>query len=80
MQKVRHIRDIERRLEVIEETLADAASGNLLARIPLDPQYSDGLTPIEIGINLILSDLEQETSDRLTLVEMLAEREGKDKG
>jgi|GEM_PF-2714181 len=66
-----NIRDFTSRIEGIEEVLAEAAGGNLLARIKIDMNNPDRLTAIETGINLILSDLEDETAERLNLVEEL---------
>lgn len=71
----REIAELKRRLDRIEETLAEVASGNLLSRIPIDKDKADRLTAIEIGINLIVSDLEAETSHRLMLAELLAKSE-----
>ncbi|MBD3284769.1 hypothetical protein GF359_00370 [candidate division WOR-3 bacterium] len=71
MNGVDDIKDFTKRIEGIEEALAEAAGGNLFARIKTDPSKPDPLTAIEAGINLILSDLEGETAERLRLAEEL---------
>ena len=65
------ISNLSNRIENIEEALAEVAGGNLLARIKIDLHKPDPLTAIETGINLILSDLENETAERLRLAEEL---------
>ena len=65
------ISNLSNRIEKIEEALAEAAGGNLLSRIRVDLHKPDPLTAIETGINLILSDLENETAERLKLAEEL---------
>jgi hypothetical protein len=64
--------DIERRMSVIEAILAEVAGGNLIARIPIDNKKVDQLTALETGINLILSDLEDEVFQKMKLAEELA--------
>lgn len=63
------IRDLTARLARMEEVLAEAAGGNLYVRLPQNAERNDQLSAIETGINLILSDLESETSQRLTLAD-----------
>lgn len=65
------IKNLEARIARIEEILTDVAGGNLLARIPVDVRNPDRLTALETGINLILSDLEEETCKKLMLAEKL---------
>jgi hypothetical protein len=73
------IDDVKKRLEKIEEVLADVAGGFLLARVPVKTQDIDLLTSIEVGINMILADLEQVTSERLDLTEQLEKLRGERK-
>ncbi|MBN2379329.1 hypothetical protein JXM67_05950 [candidate division WOR-3 bacterium] len=73
MNQVKSIKNLGRRLEMMERVISDAAGGNLYARIPLDRTNFDRLTVVEIGINLIISDLETETSSMLNMAEQLME-------
>ncbi|MBN2381022.1 hypothetical protein JXM67_14585 [candidate division WOR-3 bacterium] len=66
------IRDLSKRLEDIEDILAQIAGGDLFARLKIDMDKADRLTAIETGLNLILSDLENETEQRLSLAEELS--------
>jgi len=67
MNEVDEIKTIKERIEVIEEILAEAAGGNLTARIPVDVENPDLLTALETGINLLVSDLETEIQEKIKL-------------
>jgi len=71
--------NLKNRLEKLEQVLADAAGGFLWARVPVNAQNVDYLTSIEVGVNIILSDLEEATADRLELMEQLEKLRGEKK-
>jgi rsbT co-antagonist protein RsbR len=54
------IKNLERRVEMIEEVLASAAGGDFAAEIPIAMEEADELTSVETGINLLIADLGEE--------------------
>ncbi|MBD3285315.1 STAS domain-containing protein, partial [candidate division WOR-3 bacterium] len=54
------IKNMESRIEAIEEVLAAAAGGDFEAEIPIAMEEADVLTSVETGINLLISDLGDE--------------------
>lgn len=54
------IKNLGKRVEIIEEVLASAASGDFTAEIPIAMEETDELTSVETGINLLIADLGEE--------------------
>lgn len=73
MNEISNIKDLAKRIERIEETLAEVAGGDLNARIDIDLDAPDELVSVESGINLLISDLRDEVLQRQMLAEELAE-------
>ncbi len=77
--KEKKVKNIEKRIEVIEEVLAAAAGGDFDAQIDIDMEEADVFTSVETGINLLISDLGDEVrksqarandlQDKLDLIE-----------
>lgn len=77
--KQKGLKNLERRIEVIEEVLAAAAGGDFDAQIEIEMESADVLTSVETGINLLISDLGEEVrqsqgrandlQDKLDLIE-----------
>lgn len=73
------IKNLEKRIDAIEEILAAAAGGDFEAQIPIDTESADLITSVETGINLLISDLGEEVrnsqrradelQDKLDLIE-----------
>jgi len=55
--KTPKIKNIETRIEKMEEILAAAAGGNLDAQLVIDMEDADVFTSVETGINLLITDL-----------------------
>lgn len=55
-----NVKDLEVRIEGIEEVLASAAGGDFEAEISIAMDDADVLTSVETGINLLISDLGEE--------------------
>lgn len=58
--QIKGIKNLEKRVENIEEIIAAAAGGDFSAEIPIDMETVDVLTSVETGINLLISDLGDE--------------------
>ena len=80
MAKLKPIRDLESRIEEMEETLSTAACGDFDAQIDTgDLEAADALTAVETGINLLIQDMgdevrastkkAEELEEKLTLIE-----------
>lgn len=73
------LKNLDSRIEIIEEVLAAAAGGDFNAQIEIDMDEADVLTSVETGINLLISDLGEEVrqsqqraddlQDKLDLIE-----------
>ncbi len=64
--KSKNLKNLEKRIETIEEVLATAAGGDFSAEIPIDMDEADVLTSVETGINLLISDLGEEVRQSQT--------------
>ncbi len=79
MSDSNRIRNLERRVEGVENLLAATAGGDFDARIEVEPESGDIFTSVEAGINLLISDLGEEVrksrlrasdlEDKLDLIE-----------
>ncbi len=58
--KDKTVRNLDERVNQIEDALAAAASGNYEAQIPVSHENVDDLTSVEVGINVLISDLGEE--------------------
>lgn len=77
--KNKSLKNLEKRIEAIEEILAAAAGGDFDAQIDIEMEEADVLTSVETGINLLISDLGEEVrqsqaranelQDKLDLIE-----------
>lgn len=77
--KKKGIKNIDKRVEAVEEVLAAAAGGDFDAQIEIEMESADVLTSVETGINLLISDLGEEVrqsqgrandlQDKLDLIE-----------
>ena len=58
--KDKKVRNLDQRVGKIEDALAEAAAGNFSAEIPVSHEDFDELTSVEVGINILMSDLGEE--------------------
>ncbi|NLI98812.1 STAS domain-containing protein [bacterium] len=68
------IADLEERIERIETILSIAAGGNFDTNLDIDTKSPDLLTSVEMGINLLISDLGEEFRKSKTRAEELEEK------
>jgi len=60
MNKSKEIKNLEGRIEAMEEVIAEAAYGAFDAQIEIDSKAVDALTAVETGINLLIADMGDE--------------------
>ncbi|MBN2379331.1 STAS domain-containing protein [candidate division WOR-3 bacterium] len=68
------VKNMEKRIETIEEVLAAAAGGDFSAEIPIAMEDADVLTSVETGINLLISDLGDEVRQSQARADELQEK------
>lgn len=68
------IADLEERIERIETILSIAAGGNFDTNLDIDTKSPDLLTSVEMGINLLISDLGEEFRKSKARAEELEEK------
>jgi rsbT co-antagonist protein RsbR len=68
------IKNIEKRIEAIEEILASAAGGDFEAQIAIDTDSADLITSVETGINLLIADLGDEVRNSQRRADELQEK------
>ncbi len=57
MSDTHGIRNLEARLESVEEVIARVTGGEFEIQIPIDSRNADRFTPLETGINIMIADL-----------------------
>jgi len=58
--KDKMVKNLDERVNRIEDALAAAAAGDYGAQIPVSQEIVDDLTSVEVGINVLISDLGEE--------------------
>lgn len=74
MAKTKGIADLESRIERMEEILSQAACGDFSVQIETDMDKADAFTAVEIGINLLISDMGEEVRESTKKAEELEEK------
>lgn len=62
MNKSKEIKNLEDRIERMEEVIAEAAYGDFDTQIEIDPEAIDALAAVETGINLLIADMGEEVN------------------
>ncbi|MBN2379900.1 STAS domain-containing protein [candidate division WOR-3 bacterium] len=74
MNKGEPIPNLQKRVDRIEEVLSEAACGNFGEEIEVDMFKPDVLTPIETGINMLVTDMADEVGESKHRAEELEEK------